>query len=116
MRDWFLFISGVIITGVAVCSGCATDADKTKEPQPAMRAMGQPVSTPHKFYGPEEVPTNDSIGLEIRRQLNTDAPDDRGYHCGGGRRQCHPPRDRAELAASWRAEAAAHATKGVKAW
>ena len=111
MRVGFLFISGVIISAV-FCSGCATNTEKPNEPQPAMRAMGQAVSSPTQD---NEVPTNESIGSEIRRQLNATPTTTAGIivEVDDGKvtlRGAAP-----NLAASWRAEATAHATKSVKA-
>jgi osmotically-inducible protein OsmY len=112
MRVWSLFISGVIITSAAFCGGCAMNADQPGEPQPAMRAMGQAVPSPTQD---SEVPTNESIGSEIRRQLNATPTTTAGIivEVDDGKvtlRGAAP-----NLAASWRAEATAHATKGVKA-
>jgi osmotically-inducible protein OsmY len=111
MRVGFLFISGIVITGVAFCIGCASNADKPNESQPAMRAMGQPVASPTDS---DEVPTNESIGSEIRRQLNATPTTTAGIIVevddGTVTLRGRAP----DLAASWRAEATAHATKGVK--
>jgi len=112
MHVRFLFVSGVIITAVALCTGCAMNSDKPSEPQPAMRAMGQPVSSSTES---DEAPTNESIGLVIRRQLNATPSTTAGIivEVDDGRvtlRGTAP-----NLAASWRAEAIAHAVKGVKA-
>jgi osmotically-inducible protein OsmY len=111
MRVWFYFISGVIIAGAAVCGGCSTNADKPSEPQPAMRAMGQPVPSPTESG---ETPTNESIGSEIRRQLNATPTTTAGIivEVDDGKvtlRGAAP-----NLATSWRAEGIAHAVKGVK--
>src|ERR1039458_2399690 len=111
MRVWFFFISGVIIASVAVCGGCAMNADKPNEPQPAMRAMGQSVPSPMQDG---ETPTNESIGSEIRRQLNATPTTTAGIivEVDDGKvtlRGAAP-----NLAAAWRAEAIAHAVKGVK--
>jgi len=112
MRVRFLIISRVIITSFAFCAGCAMNPDKPSEPQPAMRAMGQPVSSSTES---DEAPTNESIGLRIRRLLNATPTTMAGIivEVDDGRvtlRGTAP-----NLATSWRAEAIAHAVKGVKA-
>lgn len=73
--------------------------------------MGQPVPSPAESG---EAPTNESIGSEIRRQLNGTPTMTAGIivEVDDGRvtlRGTAP-----NLAASWRAEGLAHATKGVK--
>jgi len=112
MRVGFLFISGIIITGVMFWTGCATNTDKPSESQPAMRVMGQPVPS---ATDSGDVPTNESIGTEIRRQLNATPTTTAGIIVevddGTVTLRGRAP----DLAASWRAEAIAHATKGVKA-
>lgn len=111
MRVGFLFISGVIITSAAFCGGCATKPDRPNEPQPAMRAMGQPVPLPTDSG---EVPTNESIGSEIRRQLNATPTTTAGIIVEVDDGKVTLRGTAPNLAASWRAEATAHATKGVK--
>jgi hypothetical protein len=111
MRVRFLFISGVIVTSAAFWSGCATDADKPDEPHPAMRAMGQPVPPPADSG---EAPTDQSIGAEIRRQLDGTPTTTAGIIVevddGKVTLRGHAP----DLATSWHAEGIARATKGVK--
>src|SRR3984957_16760947 len=111
MRVWFFFISGVVIVGAAICGGCSTNADKPNEPQPAMRAMGQPVPPPTE---PGEVPTNDSIGSEIRRQLNGTPTTTAGIIVEVDDGKVTLRGTAPDLATSFRAEGLAHATKGVK--
>jgi osmotically-inducible protein OsmY len=111
MHVRFFFASGVIIASFAFCGGCAMDANKPTEPQPSMRAMGQPVPSPTES---DETPTNESIGSEIRRQLNATPTTMAGIivEVDDGRvtlRGAAP-----NLAVSWRAEGTAHAVKGVK--
>ena len=114
MRVRFLLSSAIIAALAAFCGGCAsTPADKPAEadPQPAMRALGQPAPAPGESG---EVPSADTIGPEIRRQLNADPVATAGIivEVDGdtvtlrGRAPDH--------AASWRAEGIAHAVKGVK--
>jgi len=111
MRGWFFFISGVVVTVVAFCGGCATNADKPNEPQPAMRAMGEPVPSPTDSG---EVPTNESIGSEIRRQLDATPTTTAGIIVEVDDGTVTLRGAAPNLATSWRAEATAHATKGVK--
>jgi len=112
MRVRFLFISGAIITSAALCAGCAMNSDKPSEPQPAMRAMGQPVSSSTES---DEAPTNESIGLVIRRQLNATPTTTAGIIVEVDEGKVTLRGTAPNLAASWRAEAIAHAAKGVKA-
>jgi osmotically-inducible protein OsmY len=112
MRVWFLFISGIAVTSAAFCGGCATNANKSNESQPAMRAMGQPVPSPTDSG---ETPTNESIGSEIRRQLNATPATTAGIIVEVDDGSVTLRGKAPDLAASWRAEATAHATKGVKA-
>jgi hypothetical protein len=111
MRVWFLFISGVIITTAAFCAGCAMNPDKPKEPHPAMRAMGQPVPSPTESG---EAPTNESIGPKIRRQLNATPTTTAGIIVEVDDGKVTLRGTAPNLATSWRAEAIAHAVKGVK--
>jgi osmotically-inducible protein OsmY len=114
MRVRFLLSSTIIAALATFCGGCASaTADKRAEPEPepVMRALGQPVSAPAPAG--EEVST-ESIGSQIRRQLNADPGSTAGIivEVDGGTvtlRGMAP-----NLAASWRAEAIAHAAKGVK--
>jgi len=111
MRAWFCFISGVILAGAAFCAGCAMNPEKPNEPQPAMRAMGQPAPSPSES---DETPTNESIGLEIRRQLNTTPTTTAGIIVEVDEGKVTLRGTAPNLATSWRAEAIAHAVKGVK--
>ncbi len=73
--------------------------------------MGQPVPSPADSG---ETPTNESIGSEIRRQLDGTPTTTAGIivEVDDGKVTL---RGRApDLATSWRAEGIAHATKGVK--
>ena len=96
------------------CGGCvSTTADKRAEPEPepAMRALGQPVSAPAP--ADEEVNT-ESIGSQIRRQLSADPGSTAGIIVEVDGETVTLRGTTPNLAASWRAEAIAHATKGVK--
>ena len=114
MRVRFFFIS-VTLAGVAAlgggCASATADKQAQDEPKPAMRALGQPV-LPATQAGDE--PTNESIGSEIRRLLDTDPAASAGIivEVDDGKvtlRGTAPTR-----AASWRAEGIAHSVKGVK--
>lgn len=114
MRVRFLFASTIIVAIAALGGGCAsTPADKQSQadPQPAMRALGQPLPSPTQSG--EEI-GDAAIGSEIRRLLDADPAGAAGIvvEVDGGNvtlRGAAP-----NLAASWRAEAAAHSVKGVK--
>ncbi len=107
----FLFISGAIVAGGAFCAGCAMNPKQPDEPQPAMRAMGQPVSSSTES---DETPTNESIGLTIRRQLNATPTTTAGIIVEVDDGKVTLRGTAPNLATSWRAEAIAHAVKGVK--
>lgn len=108
----FLSISGIVIASAVFCGGCATNADKANESQPAMRAMGQPVPSPTEAG---ESPTNDSIGTEIRRQFNATPTTTAGIIVEVDDGKVTLRGKAPDLATSWRAEGIAHAVKGVKA-
>jgi hyperosmotically inducible periplasmic protein len=113
MRARFLFYSTMTAAVAALCGGCAiADKQAHDEPEPAMRAMGQPVQPPAQA---SEEASDDAIGSEIRRLLNMDATSTAGIIVevvdGNVTLRGTAPTP----AASWRAEAAAHSVKGVKA-
>ena len=112
MRVWFIFISGVIVASAVFSGGCSMNADKANEQQPAMRAMGQPVPSPTESG---EAPTNESIGSEIRRQLNATPTTTAGIIVEVDDGKVTLRGTAPNLATSWRAEGIAHAVKGVKA-
>jgi osmotically-inducible protein OsmY len=98
----------------ALCGGCATEkADKPAqaEPAPAMRAAGQPVtaSTPS---GDE--PNDEVIGSGIRRLLDADPVATAGIIVQVEDGKVTLRGSAPTHAAAWKAEGAAHATKGVK--
>jgi hypothetical protein len=114
MRVRFLLSSTFIAALAAFCGGCASaTADKRvePEPEPVMRALGQPVSTPAPAG--EEVGT-ESIGSQIRRQLNADPGSTAGVIVEVDGETVTLRGTAPNFAASWRAEAIAHAAKGVK--
>lgn len=114
MRVWFLLSSAIIAALAAFCGGCASaPADKPAEaePQPAMRALGQPAPAPGESG---EVPSADIIGSEIRRQLNADPVSTAGIIVEVDGDTVTLRGKAPNLATSWRAEAIAHAVKGVK--
>src|SRR5260221_351019 len=111
MRARYFFASGVIIASVAYCGGCAMNPDKPNEPQPAMRAMEQPVPSPTESG---EEPTNESIGLVIRRQLNATPTTTAGIIAEVDDGKVTLRGTAPNLATSWRTEAIARAAKGVK--
>jgi|SRR6266850_3922440 len=114
MRVRFFFISVTLAGVAALGGGCASTADKQAqdEPKPAMRALGQPI--PSATASAEE-PTNDSIGSEIRRLLNTDPMATAGIVVEVDDGKVTLRGKAPTLAASWHAEAVAHSVKGVKA-
>jgi osmotically-inducible protein OsmY len=91
---------------VLVAASCTTQ--KPDKPNPPLRALGQDVVV-------EETRSDESIGTEVRRQLDLVGPADTAavvVEVDAGRvklRGLAPT-----LAAAWRAESAARAVKGVK--
>lgn len=118
MRVRFFFIS-VIMAGVAAlgggCASAPADKQAQDEPTPAMRALGQPVPQPVPSATPSgEEPSNDSIGLQIRRLLDTDPVASAGIIVEVDDGKVTLRGKAPTLAASWRAEGIAHSVKGVK--
>lgn len=99
----------LIVSLALSCAGCALRGEDpaTEAAKPAMRAMGQPVTV-------EAAPSDESIGLEIRRRLDANPAETAGIvvEVDGGTvilRGAAP-----SIAAAWRAEAAARSVQGVK--
>jgi osmotically-inducible protein OsmY len=116
MRVWFFLSSAMIVALATFCGGCASPPAKKPadaEPQPAMRGMGQPAQVPTQPAEAEDV-TTESIGSQIRRQLNADPISSAGIIVEVGGDTVTLRGKAPDLAASWRAEAIAHAVKGVK--
>ena len=120
MRARFLFRSMIVTATLAFFGGCASPPEKPaqSEPQPEMRALGQPVVPPAPAVASDtqtgEGPTDESIGFQIRRMLNADPTTSAGItvEVDGGNVTL---RGRAlTRAAAWRAEGVARAVKGVK--
>ncbi len=76
MRARFLFPSVIIAVVLSFLVGCTPiKPSGTVEPQPAMHAMGQPVAPPAPPASGNptaDEPTDETIGFQIRRLLNTD--------------------------------------------
>jgi hypothetical protein len=111
MRAWVFFFAGIIAAIGALDGGCASPADKPAEPQPAMRALGQPVETPAPS---SDEPSAESIGPEIRRLLNADPASTAGIIVEVDGDKVTLRGYAPTMAASWRAEGTAHSVKGVK--
>jgi osmotically-inducible protein OsmY len=114
MQVRFFFISVILVGAAAWCGGCASvtaDKQAQDEPKPAMRALGQPV-LPATQSGEE--PTNESIGSEIRRLLDTDPASAAGIIVEVDDGKVTLRGKALTLAAAWRAQAVAHSVKGVK--
>jgi osmotically-inducible protein OsmY len=114
MRVTFFFTSVIMATVAALGGGCASataDKQAPDEPQPAMRALGQPV--PSATSSADE-PSNESIGSEIRRLLDTDPAAAAGIIVDVDDGKVTLRGKAPTLAAAWRAEAVAHSVKGVK--
>jgi len=114
MRVWLL-VSLAVVVGVLV-TGCASKPDPKQtaaEPQPAMRALGQPIAPPTTTTGPEEG-SDQSIGLEIRRLLDLDPVSNAGIVVEVDDGKVTLRGSAPNFAASSRAEGLAYSVKGVK--
>jgi len=114
MRVWLLVSLAVVVSMLG--EGCATKPDDTQaktEPQPAMRALGQPVAPPSQPAEPQEG-SNESIGLQIRRSLDLDPAASAGIVVEVDAGKVTLRGSAPNFAASSRAEAAAHSATGVK--
>ena len=118
MRVWFLLGSIISMATLAFCGGCVSPpADKSAEanPQPAMRAMGEPLPSPASSdVSSGEVPTDESIGTEIRRRLNADPATAVGIVAVVEDGNVTLRGEAPSLTVSWRAEGAARGVRGVK--
>ncbi|MGD0060836.1 MAG: BON domain-containing protein [Verrucomicrobiia bacterium] len=119
MRARFLFRSVIVTATLAFFGGCAPiKPSGTVEPQPAMQAPGQPVAAPAPSPASDtqsvDQPTDDWIGIEIRRLVNTDPTTGAGIivEVDGGNVTLRGTA--VTRAGAWRAEAAARSVKGVK--
>jgi osmotically-inducible protein OsmY len=112
MRVWFFFSAAVIVAIGTFGGGCASPpADKPAESQPEMRALGQPIETTPPA---NDEPSAESIGPEIRRLLNADPTSTAGIIVEVDGDKVTLRGYAPTMAASWRAEGAAHSVKGVK--
>jgi osmotically-inducible protein OsmY len=110
MRVWFLTTSVFALTLSLFSSGCAsstTGKQKETEPNPALRAMGEPVKA-------GEAVSNEDIGFEIRRRLNDNPGESAGIIVEVDEGKVMLRGVAPTLAAAWRAEGAAKSVKGVK--
>ncbi len=117
MRVRFLFHSVIVTATLVFFGGCAspsTEKSAPAEPQPAMRALGQPAAPPSSDSQTSDEPTDESIGIEIRRLVNTDPVAAAGIIIEVDDGRVTLRGTAVNRAAAWRAEGAAHSVKGVK--
>lgn len=125
MRARFLFPSVIIAVVLSFLVGCTPiKPSGTIEPQPAMRAMGQPVAPPPSSppapppspskAGTTDEPTDETIGFQIRRLLNTDPTTGAGIIVEVDDGNVTLRGTASTRAAAWRAEGVARSVKGVK--
>ncbi len=110
MRARFLFTMALMLALAAFGSGCASptaDKQAQTEAKPALRAMGEGVHV-------GDAVSNEDIGFEIRRRLNDDPGAAAGIIVEVDEGKVTLRGVAPNLAASWRAEAAARSVKGVK--
>jgi BON domain len=120
MRVRFLFRSAIGATALALISGCTPiKPTGTVEPQPETRAPAQPVVQPApppagSDSQPDIQPSDETIGFQIRRLLNTDPNTGAGVTVEVDDGNVTLRGTAVTRAAAWRAEGAAHSVKGVK--
>ncbi len=118
MRVRFLFRSVIVTATLAFFSGCTPiKPSVTVEPQPAMQAPGQPVTAPVPPASDTQSgdqPTDDWIGIQIRRLVNTDPTTAAGIIVEVDSGHVTLRGMAVTQAGAWRAEAAARSVKGVK--
>ena len=110
MRNPVLFAWAIVVVAVSLCAGCASskaDKEASAEPRPALRAMGESVEA-------ADAVSNEDIGFEIRRRLNEDPSATAGIIVEVDEGKVTLRGTAPNLAAAWRAEAAARSVKGVK--
>jgi len=98
----------VIVAGC--CAGCvSSNANKAEaaQPKPALRAMGEGIEA-------ADAVSDEEVGFEIRRRLNDDPSETAGIIVEVDEGKVTLRGTAPNLAAAWRAEAAARAVKGVK--
>jgi osmotically-inducible protein OsmY len=108
MRGSFLVI--LTATVALLCSGCAsspTDKQAPGKPEPALRVMGEAIQ-------PGDAVSNEQVGFEIRRRLNNNPGESAGIIVEVDEGNVTLRGVAPNLAAAWRAEAAARSVKGVK--
>ncbi len=116
MRVRFLFRSMIVAATLAFFGGCAsrsTDKPAPAGPQPiTTQSVAAPAPASEAQTGDET--TDESIGFEIRRLLNTDPTTGAGIvvEVDGGNVTLRGTA--INPSASWRAEGIAHSVKGVK--
>jgi osmotically-inducible protein OsmY len=91
---------------VMLSSGCVSDRQKD-EPKPALRALGESVK-------PGDTVSNRDLGFEFRRRLNDNPAETIGVIVEVDDGNVTLRGSAPNLAAAWRAEAAARSVKGVK--
>ena len=110
MRNPVFFAWAGVVILAAFCGGCASSNAKKEaqtEPKPALRAMGESVEA-------GDIVSNEDLGFEIRRQLNNDPAATAGIIVEVDEGKVTLRGVAPNLAAAWRAEAAARSVKGVK--
>lgn len=106
MRVRFLFCSAIITATLALFGGCASPSTD--------KSVVAPAPPPASDIQPGDQPTDETIGFQIRRLLNTDPTTGPGIivEVDGGNVTLRGTA--LTRAAAWRAEGVAHSVKGVK--
>jgi|SRR5579862_2126993 len=115
MRIGLITFSAVTAAAALFSSGCSSDQPKEKPAQPEMRVMGEATTPPSKGKDSDEIaPTNESIGFEIRRLLNSEPSNTAGIVVQVDDGVVTLRGSAPSPAAAWRAQGMANSVKGVK--
>jgi osmotically-inducible protein OsmY len=112
MRIFFFFILTLTLAVLSTgCKAISSTKPAPAEPKPALRAMGEGVKAGDVA---SEVISDQDIGVEIRRRLNDNPGESAGIIVEMDEGKVTLRGVAPNLAAAWRAEAAARSVKGVK--
>ena len=119
MRARFLFPSVIVVAVLSFLVGCTPiNPSGTVEPPTEVRAPAHPVAPPAPTTSsngqPSDEPTDESIGFQIRRLLNTDPNTAAGIIIEVDDGHVTLRGTAITREASWRAEGIARSVKGVK--
>ena len=112
MRIFLLFALALALAGLSTgCTSITAAKPAPTEPKPALRVMGEGVKAGDVA---SELVSDQDIGVEIRRRLNDNPGEAAGIIVEVDEGKVTLRGVAPNLAAAWRAEAAARSVKGVK--